>query len=89
MNDSDDVMISIYNTLLQLRYPHITKVESKDVESMILNGENRVYLLSWLLTEKMPCIRDQLERLKDAALEGKFFLFVKYNKTHNLLDIKI
>ncbi|XP_012539122.1 uncharacterized protein LOC105838245 [Monomorium pharaonis] len=73
MNDSDDVMTSIYNTLLQLRYPHITNAESKDLETTILSGENRVYLLSWLLTEKSPSIVASLEKLKNTALEDQLF----------------
>ncbi|XP_011168736.1 uncharacterized protein LOC105202059 isoform X1 [Solenopsis invicta] len=73
MNDSDDVMTSIYNTLLHLRYPHITNTESKDLEATILSGENRVCLLSWLLTEKSPSLGINLEKLKNAALEDQLF----------------
>lgn len=70
MNDANDVMTSIYDTLIHLRYPHITNAESKDLEATILSGENRICLLSWLLTEKSPTINAHLERLKDVALEG-------------------
>jgi len=70
MNDAGDVMTSIYDTLLHLRYPHITNAESKNLETTILSGENRVCLLSWLLTEKSPSIVAQLGKLKNAALEG-------------------
>lgn len=73
MNDADDVMTSIYDILLHLRYPHITNAESKDLEATILSGENRVCLLSWLLTEKSPAIVAHLEKLKNAALEDQLF----------------
>jgi len=74
MNDADDVMTNIYDTLLRLRYPHITNAESRDLEKTILTGENRVYLLSWLLTEGSPIIAADLAKLRDAALEGTFRL---------------
>jgi len=73
MNDADDVMTSIYDTLLHLRYPHITNAESKDLEATILSGENRISLLSWLLTEKSPSIVAQLGKLKNVALEDQLF----------------
>jgi len=77
MNDTNDVMISIYDTLIHLRYPHITNAESKDLEKTILSGENRICLLSWLLTEKSSSINVYLEKLKDVALEGiLIFLYV-------------
>jgi len=72
MNDADDVMTNIYDTLLHLRYPYITNAESRDLETTILTGENRVYLLSWILTEGSPNIAVDLAKLKDAALEGIF-----------------
>lgn len=70
MNDADDVMTSIYDTLLHLRYPHITNAESRDLEVTILSGDNRISLLSWLLTKKSSPIVAHLEKLKNAALEG-------------------
>ncbi|GAB1868884.1 hypothetical protein CAJAP_09963 [Camponotus japonicus] len=73
MNDTNDVMISIYDTLIHLRYPHITNAESKDLEKTILSGENRICLLSWLLTEKSSSINVHLEKLKDVALEDQLF----------------
>ncbi|XP_011054614.1 PREDICTED: uncharacterized protein LOC105146202 isoform X2 [Acromyrmex echinatior] len=73
MNDVNDVMTSIYDTLLHLRYPHITNTESKDLEATILSGENRICLLSWLLTEKLPSIVAHLEKLKNSALEDQVF----------------
>lgn len=63
-------MASIYDVLLQLRYPLISNVESKDVGTTILSGENRVCLLSWLLAKKSSHIAVRLEKLKDTALEG-------------------
>ncbi|KYN30562.1 hypothetical protein ALC56_15258 [Trachymyrmex septentrionalis] len=73
MNDMNDVMTSIYDTLLHLRYPHITNTESKDLEATILSGENRICLLSWLLTEKLPSIVTHLGKLKNFALEDQVF----------------
>ncbi|XP_071558150.1 uncharacterized protein [Temnothorax nylanderi] len=73
MNDADDVMTSIYDTLLNLRYPHITNVESRDLEATILSGENRISLLSWLLTEKSSSIAAHLGELRNAALEDQLF----------------
>ncbi|XP_071628262.1 uncharacterized protein [Temnothorax longispinosus] len=73
MNDADDVMTSIYDTLLNLRYPHITNVESRDLEATILSGENRISLLSWLLTEKSSSIVAHLGELRNAALEDQLF----------------
>lgn len=73
MNNVNDVMANIYNVLLQLRYPHISNVELKDMETTILSGENRLYLLSWLLTEKSSFVAVQLGKLKDSALEGISF----------------
>lgn len=70
MNNVNSVMASIYDTLLQLRYPHISNVELKDVGTTIFSGENRLCLLSWLLTEKSSFIAVQLEKLKDTILEG-------------------
>ncbi|XP_014478359.1 PREDICTED: uncharacterized protein LOC106746340 [Dinoponera quadriceps] len=73
MSNVHDVMASIYDVLSQLRYPHISNVESKDVGATVLSGENRVCLLSWLLTEKSSLIADRLRKLKDAALEDQLF----------------
>lgn len=75
MNDANDVLTSIYDILINLRYPHITNAESKDLEATILSGENRICLLSWLLTEKSPLINTHLKKLKDAALEGILIFF--------------
>jgi len=72
MDNAEDVITSIYNTLVSLRYPHIANAESRDLETTVLNGKNRLRLLSWLLIEKLPSIVDHLEKLKDAALEGNF-----------------
>lgn len=71
-----DVMTSMYDTLVSLRYPNIANVESKDLITTVLTGENRLHLLSWLLIEKLPPIVDQLKKLKNAALEGSFFSHV-------------
>lgn len=85
MDKVNDVIASIYNILLQLRYPHISNVELKDMETTILSGENRLYLLSWLLTEKSSSAAAQLGTLKDTALEGIFVFLVTYY--HNVLHL--
>ncbi|CAL1684928.1 unnamed protein product [Lasius platythorax] len=87
MNDANDVMTSIYDTLIHLRYPHITNAESKDLEATILSGENRICLLSWLLTEKSPTINAHLERLKDVALEDQLFEIYSHIGICNNKDI--
>lgn len=87
MNDSNDVLTSIYDTLIHLRYPHITNAESKDLEATILNGENRICLLSWLLTEKSPSINAHLEKLKDVALEDQLFEYYSQIGICNNKDI--
>ncbi|XP_050459880.1 uncharacterized protein LOC126855871 [Cataglyphis hispanica] len=87
MNDTNDVMTSIYDTLIHLRYPHITNAESKDLEATILSGENRICLLSWLLTEKSPSINAHLERLKDDALEDQLFEYYSQIGICNNKDI--
>ncbi|XP_029676397.1 uncharacterized protein LOC115243480 [Formica exsecta] len=87
MNDTNDVMTNIYDTLIHLRYPHITNAESKDLEATILSGENRICLLSWLLTEKSPSINAHLERLKDVALEDQLFEYYSQIGICNNKDI--
>lgn len=87
MNDADDVMTSIYDTLLHLRYPHITNAESRDLEVTILSGENRISLLSWLLTKKSSSIVAHLEKLKNAALEDQLFEYYSQIGICNNKDI--
>ncbi|KAL0105801.1 hypothetical protein PUN28_015899 [Cardiocondyla obscurior] len=78
MNNTNDVMINIYDTLVHLRYPHVTNVESKDLETTILDGENRISLLAWLLTEKSASIKTHLGKLKDAALEDQLYEYYSH-----------
>ncbi|EZA56709.1 uncharacterized protein LOC105278014 isoform X2 [Ooceraea biroi] len=87
MNDANDVMTSVYDTLLHLRYPHITNAESQDLEKTILAGENRVCLLSWLLTERSPTIAVDLAKLGDAALEDQLFEYYSQIGICNNKDI--
>ncbi|XP_070161663.1 uncharacterized protein [Polyergus mexicanus] len=87
MTDTNNVMTNIYDTLIHLRYPHITNAESKDLEATILSGENRICLLSWLLTEKSPSINAYLERLKDVALEDQLFKYYSQIGICNNKDI--
>lgn len=87
MNDANDVLTSIYDILINLRYPHITNAESKDLEATILSGENRICLLSWLLTEKSPLINTHLKKLKDAALEDQLFEYYSHIGICNNKDI--
>ncbi|KAK2584019.1 hypothetical protein KPH14_006475 [Odynerus spinipes] len=67
----DTVMSEFYDVLYKLRYPEITKAESQSIGSIIFTGENRIHLLSWLLTEKIPHIAPVLAKLKGSALQGK------------------
>lgn len=67
----EDLMSDIYNTLVKIRYPKITTAVPKNVDSMILNGENRISLLSWLLIEKSPATAAKLQKLKGATLEAE------------------
>ncbi|KAK9310184.1 hypothetical protein QLX08_000459 [Tetragonisca angustula] len=69
MCNAEELMTDIYYTLLQIRYPKITTVVANNVEITILSGENRLLLLSWLLTEKSPQIASKFQKLKGAALE--------------------
>ncbi|XP_043516316.1 uncharacterized protein LOC122531983 isoform X2 [Frieseomelitta varia] len=69
MCNAEELMTDIYYTLLQIRYPKITTVVANNVEITILSGENRLSLLSWLLTEKSPQIASKFQKLKGAALE--------------------
>ncbi|XP_017767565.1 PREDICTED: uncharacterized protein LOC108556119 [Eufriesea mexicana] len=69
MSNIEDFMTDIYNTLVQIRYPKITTAVAKDVELTILNGENRLSLLSWLLAEQSPSLATKLKKLKGTALE--------------------
>ncbi|XP_054016737.1 uncharacterized protein LOC128897080 [Hylaeus anthracinus] len=71
MDDTKEIMSDIYNTLVQIRYPKITTAIGEDVQATVLSGENRITLLSWLLTEKSPKVANTLENLKGAALEAK------------------
>ena len=71
MDDTEETMSDIYNTLVQIRYPKITTATVKDVESTILKGQNRISLLSWLLCEQSSLIAATLEKLKGPALEAK------------------
>lgn len=75
MAEAEELFLEIYNTLLQIRYPDITKAEPKNVEVTILSGENRICLLAWLLTEKSSHIANVLKKLKGAALEDELFKF--------------
>ncbi|XP_076663711.1 uncharacterized protein LOC143366477 [Andrena cerasifolii] len=71
MDDSEETMSDIYNTLVQIRYPEITTATVKNVELTILKGQNRISLLSWLLCEKSSSTAATLEKLKGPALEAK------------------
>ena len=61
MDDTEETISDIYNTLVQIRYPKITTATVKDVESTILKGQNRISLLSWLLCEQSSSIAATLE----------------------------
>lgn len=70
MDDIEETMSDIYNTLVQIRYPKITTATVKNLELTVLKGQNRISLLSWLLCEKSSSIAASLEKLKGPTLEG-------------------
>ena len=51
MTDVKTVMIDFYETLLASRYPGVAGITAQDIEDTILGSENRVFLLSWILTQ--------------------------------------
>ncbi|XP_076234168.1 uncharacterized protein LOC143179055 isoform X2 [Calliopsis andreniformis] len=69
----DQLVFDIYNILVQIRYPKITTVTVKDVELVLLKGENRISLLSWLLSKKFSSIANELEKLEGQVLEDKLY----------------
>ncbi|XP_029040116.2 uncharacterized protein LOC114874721 isoform X1 [Osmia bicornis bicornis] len=73
MNNTEELMSDIYNTLVKIRYPKITTTVAQNVYSMILSGESRISLLSWILTEKSPEIAIKLQKLKGDILEAELF----------------
>lgn len=70
MSTIDMIMSDFYNVLFKLRYPEITKAEPDNISSIIFSGDNRIHLLSWLLTEKVPDIATDLGKLEGSALQG-------------------
>ncbi|CAL7949264.1 unnamed protein product [Xylocopa violacea] len=87
MNSVDRAMTNIYDTLVQIRYPKITTATPKNIESTILNGENRILLLSWLLAEKSPSVALKLKKLKGTVLEEE--LLKQYSEIGICNDKKI
>ncbi|XP_014601638.1 PREDICTED: uncharacterized protein LOC106785559 [Polistes canadensis] len=67
----DTIMLEMYDVLFKLRYPEITKAKPDNIGSTILSGENRIHLLSWLLTEKLPTLSIELGKLQGPVLEDK------------------
>ncbi|XP_046817690.1 uncharacterized protein LOC124423690 [Vespa crabro] len=75
MSTIDMIMSDFYNVLFKLRYPEITKAEPDNISSIIFSGDNRIHLLSWLLTEKVPNIANDLEKLEGSALHDKLAMY--------------
>ncbi|XP_047352643.1 uncharacterized protein LOC124950235 isoform X2 [Vespa velutina] len=75
MSTIDTIMSDFYNVLFKLRYPEITKAEPNNISSIIFSGDNRIHLLSWLLTEKVPNIANDLEKLEGSALHDKLAMY--------------
>lgn len=67
---NEKVIMDIYEALVHLQYPKITLINPKDVETQILGGDNRIYLLSWLLQQNTKISLPLLNKLKGEALEG-------------------
>lgn len=72
---NDKVMMDIYNALVLLQYPRITLINSKDIETQILGGDNRICLLSWLLQQNPKYSFPLLNKLKGEALEEELFKY--------------
>lgn len=70
MNDTEGIISDIYSSLVLMRYPKITTATVKHVESILLKGEDRISLLSWLLTQKSESVATELGRLEGSVLEG-------------------
>ncbi|KAG7209568.1 hypothetical protein KM043_015645 [Ampulex compressa] len=87
MGDVETVLSDIYNNLLRLRYPDITRAEAKDVERTILSGDYRISLLSWLLTEKSHLIATNLGKLKGSALEDELLKYYSQIGICNSKDV--
>lgn len=51
MTAHEGIMKELYEMLLQLRYPGIAQITLNDIENTVLGSENRLFLLSWLLTQ--------------------------------------
>ncbi|XP_076667965.1 uncharacterized protein LOC143368784 [Andrena cerasifolii] len=75
MDDTEETISDIYNTLVQIRYPKITTATVKNVELTILKGQNRISLLSWLLCEQSSSIAATLQKLKGPTLEAKLLQY--------------
>ncbi|XP_051167005.1 uncharacterized protein LOC127285180 [Leptopilina boulardi] len=73
--NNEKVMMDIYNALVQLQYPKITLINSKDIETQILSGDNRICLLSWLLQQNSKISLPLLNKLKGEALEEELFKY--------------
>ncbi|CAK9821456.1 hypothetical protein ANTRET_LOCUS179 [Anthophora retusa] len=63
------------NLCSKIRYPRITTTVAENIESTVLSGENRVSLLSWLLTEKSPTIANKLQKLRGADLKAQLLKY--------------
>ncbi|XP_017885044.1 uncharacterized protein LOC108627941 [Ceratina calcarata] len=72
MNKVEELMDEFYIVLRHIRYPKITGASSKNIQSTILSGENRISLLSWLLIEKStPAVATKLQNLRGPTLEAE------------------
>ncbi|XP_078039240.1 uncharacterized protein LOC144471239 [Augochlora pura] len=71
MDHKRELLTDIYNTLVQIRYPNITTATIENMEITILKGDNRISLLSWLLTKKCEKIAAELQTLKGSDLEAR------------------
>lgn len=71
MDQKKQILRDIYDILVQIRYPNITTATVVNIEKTILEGVNRISLLSWLLTESDEKIAAELQKLKGPDLEAK------------------
>ncbi|XP_046738693.1 uncharacterized protein LOC124406986 [Diprion similis] len=65
----ENVLTQLYDSLSQLRYPEIAKIDSKDLATVVLAGHNRITLLTWLLSRASPTLSTHLEKFQGQKLK--------------------
>lgn len=82
----EGVLAKLYDVLGRLGYPEITKIDVKDLAANVLSGQNRITLLSWLLSRSSATLSSHLEKLQGTSLKGLYILIdVQINHCIHLL----